>query len=291
MESIFQAAANAWGASLLMKCRVAVLLLLFCHAVSCSVGNRSRSGDERYWQDKIVQSEQTLQEKGISPGERGTAMIKMARAYSALEEKNTALRLWQDILSRADVDETSRARAQYRIALADEEAGRWEEAIAGYQKYSSLYYSLLEDQRDNFDQVSEHGAVLLFHAGELYEHRKLQPDKAVAVYQKAIRIATEEQSLNLIDLIEHLGDFYFRQKQYEKAIEQYETVSAYFQENESAMASPATRPEYKIIQSLMLAGRKEEARKRYDGLIEKWGKTNYQLDKDYVEKARVLMKE
>ena len=267
------------------------VLFLWClAAMSCSVGSRNGAIDEKYWKAQITDAEQELHKAELSPSERGSSLIKIGRAHSALKNKTEAMKIWLSILSRDDVDQTSKTRAQYRIALADENAQRWVEAINGYQRFSDLYFSLSEKERENFDQVSEHGAVLLFHAGELYEHRLLDVHKAEFMYLKAVQIAEKGRSINLIDLTEHLGDFYFRQKKYDKAMIEYEKVISFFSSIGSKLTSPASRPEYKILKSLMVAGRNEQARKYFDIFISKWGNTTYPPDVYYVEQASSLMK-
>lgn len=258
---------------------------------SCTPQVDVGSEGTQYWHQRLTESERILQGDNLSTDERGDALMDTARAYSGLGEKEKAKGLWTDILQRDDVSPYCKARAQYRLASALEAESQWQEAVEGYRKYSSMYTALSERQQYRFDQNQENGDAMLYHAGELLEHRLHKIDQAEVLYRQAVENSRKNDAINHVALQEHLGDFYFRQKQFDKAIAQYEMVSASFQKNESSMASPATRPEYKIISCLMLAGRKEDARKRYERFSQKWGKTDYQLDKDYVEKARILMKE
>lgn len=243
-----------------------------------------------YWQDKIKKNQHILRHSDISFEERGNAMVGIARAYSGLGNTNAAIILWQRLLTADNVDNISKTRANYELGYLYEQEQKWEDAIKYYRAFSSMYLTLPENDQNHFDQVSEDGDVILYHIGEIQEHHLRSPIDAETTYRMAIERVVTNNTYTHMQLLEHFGDFYLRQSRYAEAIHVFEQVSELYTARKDILVSPGSRPDYKILKSLLQAGKREEAEKRYEEFTAKWGGTKYQLDKEYVEKARVLMR-
>lgn len=268
----------------LFHCAITGLLVTSCTQTR-------RDGDTVYWEQKIQISRLILERPGITREERGKAMTDMARAFSGLGEGRMAATIWQDVLSSNNVDEVSKARANYELGHHNEQTRTWEDAIKYYREYSRAYAALTEEQRSHFDQVSEDGIVVLYHIGEIQEYHLNSPTDAEVTYKLAVDTATTNNSYSCVQLLEHLGDFYLRQGRYIEAVDVFDRVRDKFAAQKHILVSPGSRPEYKILKALVLANKREEAEKRYTEFLVKWGKTTHQLDKEYVEKAQRLMAE
>jgi len=266
-----------------------IALAATCFALSCSPTGKYDS-ESAYWKTEIEDAERILRETGITSLDKGSAMLQVAQAYSALGKNDKVLSMWSEIIDDDGVHRISKARAQYHLGLFYDKGEAWGKAVDNYEKFSVRVDALSESERLHFDGNTENSDSLLCRAGQISERYLKDTKRATHLYQEGLRRAKAKNACNVDSLTELLGDFYFRQKQYDKAIAEYEVVSASFRNKEFEMASPVVRPEYKIIRSMMLVGRKEEAKKRYDQVMQRWGSTDYQLDKEYVEKLRVLMK-
>ena len=191
-----------------------LILFIIISTFSCFL-----SRDRHYWIEQIKKSNKILKNKKIDNETRGQEMIEIARAYSALNKKKKAFKIWSEILSRNDTDIVSKARAQYRIGLLYEDRKNWDKAIKEYKKYIIRYYALTGDQQDHFDYVSEAGDIIHYHIGEIYEFKLNEPQKAEEEYLDAINNSKRMKSLSYNDLVQLIGDFYYRQKKYLKALE------------------------------------------------------------------------
>ncbi len=149
--------------------RVFVSIALFSAVVSCSDIGPSADGDNDYWQRQMDLAKDELQRGDLTLEERGRALIRMARAYSALGHELEAVEIWGSLLADESADLVGRARSAYRLAYLHDQHGRWDKAIVFYRKYARLHSDTTAEQKSRFDENTENPASLLFHVGEIQE--------------------------------------------------------------------------------------------------------------------------
>ena len=263
-----------------------LLLFIIILLYSCFL-NR----DHQYWVEQIKKSNEILKNREIDNETRGQEMIRKARAYSALNKNEKALKIWNEILVRNDTDMVSKARAQYRIGLLYEEQEDWYMAIKEYKKYVKLYSALTEDQQNHFDYNSESGVIIHYHIGEIYEFKLNEIQLAEKEYLDAILNTKKAQSFKYERLEGLIGDFYFRHNNYENSLKYFLELREKNKLDPRYSVIPMTEIIYKIIKCLYFLGRIEEAKTEYNKLLEEWGNTKVTIYKVYIERTIEFMEE
>lgn len=245
-------------------------------------------GDRQYWLNAYYESGDTLQQEPLSPKERGDAAIKHARACSALGKTRWAVKMWLLILESDKVDDIAKARAQYRLGLHFEEKKDWRDSIDHYQHYVSRFRKLTESGQSSFDMVQEHGDVIAFHIGELYEHRLRDVNSAERAYQAAVDHARQQDSIQFRHLQDGLAKFFMRQERWDEALAVWRLLLAHEKQKGELRIDFTAQYSLQAIKCCLALSDTDSALSVYRDALAVVGEVT-EIDKPYIEEAQGLL--